>query len=836
MPDKMSPQEFYKTYYPLAVKYTKGTKINPETLMAQFATESSWGKSINPESGFSVFGIKAVGGDSKIALDTTEENKEGTQYQAKADFKSYGSLDEAIQDYVKLMQKPRYKKAFESSDPEQQLKGIQDAGYGGKTYANLPSTIVRQSKKYIPMGKEAEVIDTKKELNAQLAEYKKKAKDGTLTTAEFKETKLLLSKAQTILGDSHDFNVFASDITKNVVRPYLVKDVEGFTKNTGQEIESLKQQLVKTTSQEEYDKINGQIQQKQSLFDDAKKRGEQIHDKYNKFAEQEQGIYDAEAAMAKAPEGSMLNNPELMRKESVKNYNELYKTALPDLYKTFEDSKRVLSEGGDANARAYFETPEFTYGQNNTGAGGGGSMSMSSSTYQPVAFQTPSGMSEEQIKNFKPNINDMTGNEFGAEGNAFALKTDDPEALKKQIDLDKVNLQQLQEPVMKSYDQPNNNADYAGYLMDIGRVGLGLKGAMEKLPEYNTSDMFNTYMSEATDRRNMGLSGEELGLRKQMSERAFAYDVKNIRNFSGGSAGVALGNLGRANSQLQANFAKTAADDEAVRRMNRETFYNAATQNEGVNQMKFGIENDRAMMNKQAGAGLVQDALGNIINRYDFQKQHGPGSQYFDYLNELTQEKKNANQIMEEGMSNRKNESIASLKTSLSENEKRYQELTGNYKSTDAIKNAPSVQSNVNWATNNMANYETLSPDQLKEKGITVEKPGEVVTAQRELPYNDPSAIKSMAASNGGKVDYNQVLNSPEHKVAIEQVHSTYEPKIAELTAKMQGANSVAGMKAIEKQIRQLEKERADEINRLTKEREKFADAQFDETGKYIGK
>ena len=175
-----------------------------------------------------------------------------------------------------------------------------------------------------------------------------------------------------------------------------------------------------------------------------------------------------------------------------------------------------------------------------------------------------------------------------------------------------------------------------GTIMDTGRGIMGMIGATEEIPEYQTSSMFNQAMTDATQMRNQGLSDDELAFRERQGEEAFAYDVKNIRRLAGGSGGVALANLGRATGQLYDNKSRTAAEDEAARRANRQNFQGMAMQNENVNRRMFEDDLRQAEMTKQAGSQLVQDALSNIQDRADYNRAYGKGSPYYEYMKEKT--------------------------------------------------------------------------------------------------------------------------------------------------------------------------------------------------------
>jgi hypothetical protein len=172
--------------------------------------------------------------------------------------------------------------------------------------------------------------------------------------------------------------------------------------------------------------------------------------------------------------------------------------------------------------------------------------------------------------------------------------------------------------------------------MDAGRGIMGMIGANEEIPQYERGSMFNQAMGDAAQMRNEGLSADELAYRERQGEEAFGYDVKNIRRLAGGSGGVALANLGRATGQLYDNKSRTAAEDEGARRMNRQNFQQMALQDENINRRIFEDDLRQAEMTKQAGGQLVQDALGNIQDRADYNKQYGKDSVYYQYMKDKT--------------------------------------------------------------------------------------------------------------------------------------------------------------------------------------------------------
>jgi len=238
--------------------------------------------------------------------------------------------------------------------------------------------------------------------------------------------------------------------------------------------------------------------------------------------------------------------------------------------------------------------------------------------------------------NFNPNMDYI--NDLGT----VAEVTDDGEVVRKEKTLKELqnemadvtaSLETASTPIEQvGVYAPDLESDdnIGGFLGDAGRALVGIRGATEQVPEYQTGSMYNLAMDEMTARRNLGMSDEEIAQMRNLAERGYGYDVKNIRRLSGGSAGVALGNLGRAQNQLYDQYTNIAAADQRVRQANRAQFYQGAMTDENVNRQKFQDELQQVLMNKQAGAGLVNDALSNIDDRIQFNKFYGKGSPYYE--------------------------------------------------------------------------------------------------------------------------------------------------------------------------------------------------------------
>ncbi|MGM0676975.1 flagellar assembly peptidoglycan hydrolase FlgJ [Ectothiorhodospira marina] len=131
-----SPQEFIRDVWPHAREAAAELGVAPEVLVAQSALETGWGQHVirhgDGRSSHNLFGIKADSrwqGD-RATVQTLEYVQDLPQLQ-RAQFRSYGSVAESFEDYVDFLRSnPRYRHALEAAgDPEQYVRGLQDAGY-----------------------------------------------------------------------------------------------------------------------------------------------------------------------------------------------------------------------------------------------------------------------------------------------------------------------------------------------------------------------------------------------------------------------------------------------------------------------------------------------------------------------------------------------------------------------------------------------------------------------------------------------------------------------------------------------------------------------------------
>ena len=137
--DKISSAQqasFVRTLEPLAQSAGQSLGVAPDTLIAQAALETGWGRSMptdsNGRSSSNLFGVKAGESWSGAAVQaSTTEYDQGTPGTTRAAFRSYGDTAQSVGDYVSLLQtSPRYAGALGTgSDVHAFASGLQRGGY-----------------------------------------------------------------------------------------------------------------------------------------------------------------------------------------------------------------------------------------------------------------------------------------------------------------------------------------------------------------------------------------------------------------------------------------------------------------------------------------------------------------------------------------------------------------------------------------------------------------------------------------------------------------------------------------------------------------------------------
>ena len=153
-----SPQQFVETIWPYAQKAAKQLNADPLAIVAQAVLETGWGRhSMTKGDGnqsFNLFGIKAdASWKGEVVRKKTLEYRNGIAASESAAFRSYSSLQDAFNDYVKfLKENSNYQGVFMPGQAASNWGfALQDAGYAtdpnyGNKIANILESDILQSK------------------------------------------------------------------------------------------------------------------------------------------------------------------------------------------------------------------------------------------------------------------------------------------------------------------------------------------------------------------------------------------------------------------------------------------------------------------------------------------------------------------------------------------------------------------------------------------------------------------------------------------------------------------------------------------------------------------
>ena len=119
-----------------ATKAAADLGISPNVLIAQTALETGWGQKVvrhgDGQNSFNLFGIKAdAAWQGDKAARVTLEYNDGVAEKELAQFRAYGSIGGAFEDYVSFLRgNPRYMDALaKRGSDEHFVRGLQEAGY-----------------------------------------------------------------------------------------------------------------------------------------------------------------------------------------------------------------------------------------------------------------------------------------------------------------------------------------------------------------------------------------------------------------------------------------------------------------------------------------------------------------------------------------------------------------------------------------------------------------------------------------------------------------------------------------------------------------------------------
>lgn len=148
----MNKKEFIENVASLVIAENeyRGNPLFNSVVIAQACLETGYGKSSLMIKANAIFGIKvAKSWKGKVYNSKTKECYDGvTNVTIDACFRAYSSFADSISDYFDLICKnSRYKKAINSSSPEECIKAIKEGGYAtDPKYVDSILKIIRSNK------------------------------------------------------------------------------------------------------------------------------------------------------------------------------------------------------------------------------------------------------------------------------------------------------------------------------------------------------------------------------------------------------------------------------------------------------------------------------------------------------------------------------------------------------------------------------------------------------------------------------------------------------------------------------------------------------------------
>ena len=138
-------QIFIQQCLPAAREVKGKWRVPISVLIAQAATESSWGRNAPGNAYFGVKGKAADGETTNFA--TTEYTPDGKRYSIQANFRGYKDFAEAADDYGRVLAtEPRFKAAFLHTDNSTRfVEELKKANYAsGPDYVKTVTGIIKK--------------------------------------------------------------------------------------------------------------------------------------------------------------------------------------------------------------------------------------------------------------------------------------------------------------------------------------------------------------------------------------------------------------------------------------------------------------------------------------------------------------------------------------------------------------------------------------------------------------------------------------------------------------------------------------------------------------------
>jgi len=102
--------DFLKRFLPAVLACQEKTRLPASVVLAQAILESDWGRAALARRNRNLFGIKARANGAGVVY-STREYAGGQPRAARARFARYVSFEECLEDYARLLARPRYARA-----------------------------------------------------------------------------------------------------------------------------------------------------------------------------------------------------------------------------------------------------------------------------------------------------------------------------------------------------------------------------------------------------------------------------------------------------------------------------------------------------------------------------------------------------------------------------------------------------------------------------------------------------------------------------------------------------------------------------------------------------
>ena len=137
--------KFLEQLVPAVLALQQRTGLPASVVLAQAILESDWGRSALARRNRNLFGIKAHAGTSEVVYSTTEFNG-GRARRQRARFAQYQSYEACLEDYARLLARPRYAPARSvASNPSAFAAALQRCGYAtDPRYAHKLGILIRR--------------------------------------------------------------------------------------------------------------------------------------------------------------------------------------------------------------------------------------------------------------------------------------------------------------------------------------------------------------------------------------------------------------------------------------------------------------------------------------------------------------------------------------------------------------------------------------------------------------------------------------------------------------------------------------------------------------------